>query len=172
MEKSALVVPVVLPPALDDLRRRFDPIATVLPPHLSIVVPFAERGIDASQRLRDIAARFYKFSIPVECVGEFVGDPLDTIYLGLRINRDLGLLLAAVQSAFPQYLPYAGKHDPVICHVTVARVVPEQTQKVGAMAVSALGASVGTWSFDVNALAWIYGSPTNWGTDTYFFQGQ
>ena len=171
MEESALVVPVALPDALEQLRWRYDPLGKALPPHITLAVPFGQRDLREriAPRLKELAAGFEAFSVVGDGIGAFSSDALDTIYLGLQPNDDLERLMQAAQAAFPEYPPYGGKHVNLVAHVTLARIPEELKQHVLARAQTALQ-EIEPVKLSVQALAWITGNHDELFTDSFLLR--
>lgn len=169
MEESALVIPVALPEILERIRRQYDPVAQDLPPHLSLLVPFAERPADQTvdSRLRRVARRFMPLALKAQSVGAFLGEGLDTIYLVLCVHPELQNMMDMVFAEFPEHPPYAGKHDEIIPHVTLAQVNRAKAPNVQALAEKALEELGGTVWLDGTSLAWITHDQQGWRTATY-----
>ncbi len=174
VEESALVIPVTLPKALDWIRSQFDPMAQVLPVHVSLLIPFANRALDdtVDRQLKRLTQTFSPLVLEARGVGFFSGEELDTVYLAIADNVHFDGILSTVCAEFPQYPPYGGRHPDIIPHVTLARVPSHEVQQVHKMAQIALNGLGGTITMAASALAWItrtspMADPQNWLANIY-----
>jgi 2'-5' RNA ligase len=130
VEDSALVIPVTLPPKLATVRGAYDPGASVLPAHITIIVPFCPPS--DREAVRPILARLAEsvpsFHLWTDGVGLFPGPDLHTVYLRVAPEEPIQRLIRSVHNRFQDYPPYRGRHQEVVPHITVARV---QTGQVG-----------------------------------------
>jgi 2'-5' RNA ligase len=121
MSESALIV--VVPEAeshVQDLRRRYDPVASIgVPAHITILVPFIPPDQIGEPELCDLAelfARVTPFSFTLQKVRRFP----ETTYLAPEPCAPLIELTERVMARFPEYPPYGGRFSEVIPHLTVA----------------------------------------------------
>jgi 2'-5' RNA ligase len=169
LEDSALIIPVVLPDSLERIRQQHDPGGRLLPPHISLVVPFAPGGLyhQMSERVNRLADQFPQFWMEVETIGWFAAQDLETVYLRIASHPVLDQLMQATHQAFAEYPPYAGKHEEIIPHVTLARVRPSHTSAVrerAERAVRRLGHPLRLYG---SSIVWIYLEQTQLKTETY-----
>ncbi|MCL6564124.1 MAG: 2'-5' RNA ligase family protein [Firmicutes bacterium] len=143
MVDSALVIPVGLPTRLERLRRTYDSDALWLPAHITVLLPFAPAAEKeaVTPRLAAALAAAQPFEAVVSGVGTFASAERVVVYLRLASRNRLEALFAAVHQSFPDYPPYAGLHDSVVPHITVARVAPRAAASVISLVRQALRAS-------------------------------
>ena len=123
--ESAIIVPVQVPVAVNRLRDRMDPSAAQgVPAHITLIYPFmpADRlKDDVRRRVEQIVASEPAFSFTVDSVGRWP----NVVYLAPKPADPFRRLTQALADAFPDYPPYAGAHDDVIPHLTIAQDVPD-----------------------------------------------
>lgn len=156
MVDSALVIPVGLPTRLERLRQNYDPDARWLPAHITVLLPFAPAAQKeaVTSRLATALAAARPFDAVVSGVGTFVSAERVVVYLRLASQNRLEALFAAVHQNFQDYPPYAGLHDSVVPHITVARVAPRAAPSVILLVRQALRAS-GTVVVPVRSVEWL-----------------
>jgi 2'-5' RNA ligase len=89
-----------------------------MPPHVTLLYPFAEdEAVDPL--LRDAAGVFARFA-PFEVSFAVVRRWPETLYLEPDPAGAFVELTEALVAAFPDYPPYAGAHDDIVPHLTVA----------------------------------------------------
>lgn len=123
VEQTALVVPF---PALDDLlgphRRRLDPSAALgIPPHVTIVYPFAPLDrLDPAALgwLGDLFAATPAFGCRFGRTRWFLDEVL---WLDPDPSDEFCRLTLAVVDRFPQYPPYGGQFPGVTPHLTLGQ---------------------------------------------------
>jgi 2'-5' RNA ligase len=121
MDETALIVPV---PAAErlvaDLRERFDPSAAEgVPAHVTIAVPFltrAELGPTGLARLEAALRETRTFDFTLARVGRFER----TAWLAPEPAAPFVAMMQALMRAFPGWVPYAGAHERIVPHLTVA----------------------------------------------------
>lgn len=121
MDETALVVPV---PAAErlvaDLRARFDPSAAEgVPAHVTIAVPFltrAELGATGLARLEAALRETRGFEFELARVGRFDR----TAWLAPEPAAPFIAMTRSLMRTFPGWLPYAGAHEGIVPHLTVA----------------------------------------------------
>jgi hypothetical protein len=116
---SGLVVPFLLPQALDGLRQRWDRTALIGGgPHVTILYPFlpcgALRPADRTE-LAAIAGRVPAFEISFERVRRFA----DLVWIEPDPAEPFAALTAAVVEHWPDHPPYGGAFETVIPHLTL-----------------------------------------------------
>lgn len=114
------------------LRQRFDASARLgVPAHITVLVPFMDpKAIDAAvlEQARRALAPFSAFSFALRAVGRFPA----TAYLVPEPSAPFVQLTRAVVQAFPAFPPYAGEHDGMIPHLTVAHGSPADADEAEA----------------------------------------
>lgn len=121
MLETALVAPVpAAEPLVADLRARFDPSAADgVPAHVTIAVPFltrAELGPTGLARLEDALRETPAFDFVLARVGRFER----TAWLAPEPAAPFVAMTRALMRDFPGWLPYAGAHERIVPHLTVA----------------------------------------------------
>jgi hypothetical protein len=118
-ERSALVVPFTLPPALARVRRRWDYAAlTGLGPHVTVLFPFlpcADLAPTARAELAAIAGSIPAFNVRFQQVRRFP----DLVWVQPEPAEPFAGLTAAIAARWPAHPPYEGAFDVVIPHLTV-----------------------------------------------------
>jgi 2'-5' RNA ligase len=116
---TAVVVRIVLPSALANIRRRHDPVAAKgVPAHVTLLFPFVPvtRLTPAVRRdLVAIAGSVAPFEVQFANVGRFPG----VVYLVPEPADPFEALTASIVSRFPDHPPYAGAHAEVVPHLTL-----------------------------------------------------
>jgi 2'-5' RNA ligase len=121
--ESALIVPVALPAALEQLRDRFDPSATQgVPGHITLLYPFMPQGDQQDEvltRVAQIATAVPAFSFTLGRVQRWP----DVVCLLPDPSEPFSRLIRALADDFPDYPPYAGAHavNDIVPHVTIAQ---------------------------------------------------
>ena len=119
--QTAVIVPVAAAEsAVGDHRRRLDHSAAWgVPAHVTVLYPFvppAELDLDVVRRLREACAAVPAFDCAfAECA--WFGD--DVLWLAPDPDRPFRDLTDRVCDAFPGVLPYGGRFDDVVPHLTV-----------------------------------------------------
>jgi 2'-5' RNA ligase len=121
MAETALVV---LLPELEPLigrwrQRHTDDGARGMPPHLTLVVPFADSSqVDGVlERLSKLLASFAPFETAFTETARFRG----LLYLNPEPREPFIEITEALAEAFPEFPPYGGEFGEVVPHVTVAQ---------------------------------------------------
>jgi 2'-5' RNA ligase len=121
MEVSALLVPMsTVEKTIEDLRHLNPATALGLPAHVTLLYPFAPTArLDEAlrARLRSIFASHPRFEVEFRQLRWFDDDVL---WLAPEDPSPFVALTQAVQSAYPEWQPYAGVFDALIPHLTVA----------------------------------------------------
>ena len=126
--RSAIVVPIALPDALEAIRRdHVDNAHLGVPAHVTLLFPFVPAGsIEPAdiERAGAVIASTVAFDVEFRDVTSF--DPIPTkegvVWLAPEPAAPFVELTEALAAAFPGYLPYEGSHDTVIPHLTLANV--------------------------------------------------
>jgi 2'-5' RNA ligase len=136
--ESAVVVRLPIPPALERIRRRRDPVAGVgIPAHVTILYPFVnpdELNARVRGELAAIAARHEPFRVRFERVGLWPG----VAYLAPEPARPFARLIEDLVVAFPDHPPYGGAFDEVIPHLTITESVDAPLDEIAAAAAGSL----------------------------------
>jgi 2'-5' RNA ligase len=129
---SAIVVPFAgLEPTVGRWRRALTADgAQSMPTHVTLIYPFVPRTQLRDHliaALREVLATFSPFDVRFEAFARFDADP-PVLYLQPDPAQPFLELIAAIAARFPDHPPFAGIHDPIIPHLTVA-----QTRDASAM---------------------------------------
>ena len=122
----ALVVPVLeAEDVIGDLRRRYtESGAAGVPAHVTLIVPFTHASVLTPAREAAVAAllgRFTSFAFVLGRVERF--ETAGVAYLAPDPAEPFVAIIDALTEAFPEHPPYAGAHDTVIPHVTIAETI-------------------------------------------------
>jgi 2'-5' RNA ligase len=134
--RSAVIVPIVLPPGLLAIRTRADRMAARgVPPHVTVLFPFLPADAltpEVRLALRNLAAAREPFAARfdrVECLDQMVWLlPADQLPF-LRLT-------AQVTARWPDYPPYEGVHDELIAHLTLVETSDVESLSEGCAAAS------------------------------------
>lgn len=126
--RSAIVVPIELPAALEAIRLdHIDNARLGVPAHVTALFPFVPpASLDSADvaRAAVVVAQIDAFDVEFRDVTSF--DPIPTkegvVWLAPEPAAPFLELTEALARAFPGYLPYEGLHDTVIPHLTLANV--------------------------------------------------
>ena len=121
MAISAFIVKVPGAESLvGELRERFDATSKLgVPAHITVLVPFmdpSDISADVLKQARRALEQTNAFSFVLSSVGRFP----TTAYLAPEPAEPFIAMTHALTEAFPNYRPYAGEHQGVIPHLTVA----------------------------------------------------
>jgi 2'-5' RNA ligase len=127
VRRTAIVAPIRLPPALEEIRGRATsgPRAGV-PAHITLLSPFVPTdSIDSSTlaRVADVLAGVRAFEVTfarVQRWGPRAGAPEGLVWLDPDPPQGFVLLTRALWRAFPDHPPYGGLHNEPIPHLTIA----------------------------------------------------
>jgi 2'-5' RNA ligase len=126
--RSAIVVPIRLPTALEAIRLdHVDNARLGVPAHVTLLFPFvAPPALEPAVlvRLADTIARTPRFRVAFETLETFDAGPTEegVAWLAPTPAAPFAAMTRALVDAFPGYLPYGGMHDEVIPHLTLANV--------------------------------------------------
>jgi 2'-5' RNA ligase len=121
--ETALVLVVALPAALEDLRRRSIADATGgVPPHVTLLYPFAEESQVDAAVLATIAAVVARHPAMRLTLGEGRRFP-DTLYASVEPDGQLRALQGELAAAFPTLPLYAGAFE-FVPHVSIVEGPP------------------------------------------------
>ena len=137
--RTGLLVPVDAGHAVATFRRRHlaSAIARRLPPHVTILFPFA-RGEGVPERygaaLAEHFAGFPAFDAELTAVGVFA----DAVWLAPTPNDRFLDLIAGTTARFPEFPPYEGEQLDPVPHLTIG--APAGADDVAAVAAAARAA--------------------------------
>jgi 2'-5' RNA ligase len=126
--RSAIVIPVRLPPALEAIRLdHVDNARLGVPAHVTLLFPFVDpAAIDAAvlERAGRAVGRVPAFRVGFREVTSFDPGPESdgVVWLAPEPAVPFVALTESLVQAFPGYLPYGGIHDEVVPHLTLANV--------------------------------------------------
>jgi len=117
--QSGVIVRIRLPPELERIRQRHDPVAVSgVPAHVTLLFPFLpadELTPAIRRRLAAIAAGARPFDVRFRAVRRFPG----VIWLAPEPAEPFVTLTERIVVEFPGHPPYGGAHDAVIPHLTL-----------------------------------------------------
>lgn len=136
--ESAVVVRLPIPPALERIRQRRDPVASVgIPAHVTILYPFVDPDdlvAGVRRELAAIVARHEPFRVRFERVGLWPG----VVYLAPEPADRFSRLIDDLVAAFPHHPPYGGAFDVVIPHLTITESADAPLESIAAEAAASL----------------------------------
>jgi 2'-5' RNA ligase len=137
--RSAVVVPIGLPPDLDAIRAAGDRMAARgVPPHVTVLFPFLPADAltpEVRAALDDLAVKRVPFMARFDLVERF-----DQFVWLLPADQQPFLRLTAdVVALWPDYPPYQGAHDVLVAHVTLVETSNVRTLDAAQAAASASG---------------------------------
>jgi 2'-5' RNA ligase len=107
-------------PLVGALRSRYDATAALgVPAHITILVPFVPPSRVTTDVLRTVEraiANIHAFDFTLGAVCRWP----ETVYLAADPAEPFAALTRSIVRHFPEFPPYAGRHSPVIPHLTVA----------------------------------------------------
>lgn len=138
--RTGLLIPVDADSLVADFRGRYNAatVARRLPPHITILFPFA-RGVSVAEThgadLTTNFARFQPFDAELTGVGQF--DRF--VWLAPEPRERFVDLITATSSRFPEFPPYDGEGGEPEPHLTIAAIdAPAQTESIARIARSEL----------------------------------
>jgi 2'-5' RNA ligase len=137
--RTGLLVPVAADSLVAAFRRRYlaTTVARRLPPHITVLFPFA-RGEDVADRYgSDLEAHFATFE-PFDAELTGVGAFADFVWLDPAPHDRFLDLLAATCARFPEFPPYEGQDLEPVPHLTIG--APDGDDGVHAIATAARSA--------------------------------
>lgn len=142
MPQSALIVRVPQAEAcVGHWRERFDPSARLgVPAHITLLFPFMPPQQICPQVLQavaDLCASTSPFSFTLRALRRFPG----VLYLAPQPVAPFIAMTERLVGLFPQFPPYAARHDRVTPHLTVAQGDDAQLRDVHAALAAALGSA-------------------------------
>jgi 2'-5' RNA ligase len=96
--------------------------AAGMPPHVTLLYPFADDevvGPDQIGELRAALGEFEPFSVSFGSFGRFAGSP-PVLYLEPDPAQPFNEMTASIVDAFPDFPPFGGVHETLIPHLTIA----------------------------------------------------
>jgi 2'-5' RNA ligase len=156
IRRSAVIVPIEIPPRLARLRGAADPMAALgVPAHVTILFPFlpVERlGQKVRSMLAAIAAACPAFAVRFGRVERLEG----LVWLIPDDAEPFLRLTADVFATWPDHPPYEGIHDELIPHLTVVESADGAAQD----AASTTAAEVGAFTVAATELTVITEAPS------------
>ncbi len=134
--RTGLLIPVAAGSLVADFRQRYlaSAVARRLPPHVTVLFPFA-RGVDVADRygseLESHFATFEPFDAELTGVGSFP----DFVWLAPAPRERFLELITATCARFPQFPPYDGTELEPEPHLTIG--APDDRDDVEAIATAA-----------------------------------
>jgi 2'-5' RNA ligase len=124
--ESAVLVPVPeAEPAVGPHRARLDPAAAEgVPAHVTVLYPFVPPPEITATTIEVLAAAVRSVAA-FDCqfpATAWFGE--DVVWLAPRPDEPFRALTRAVRAAFPGYLPYGGRHDDPVPHLTIGDQPP------------------------------------------------
>jgi 2'-5' RNA ligase len=136
--RTAVLVPVPLPPALERVRRRHEPVASLgIPAHVTVLFPFVPASELAPRHraaLARIAASVPEVTVTYGRTGVFPG----VAYLAPAPRRPFDRLIAACAATFPEHPPYDGAFSETVPHLTLGSGDPATVRAIRRDAASQL----------------------------------
>jgi len=121
--RTGLLVPVAADVLVADFRRRHNAVSVArrLPPHITVLFPFA-RAAEVDDGMRsDLAAHFSTFP-PFEAELTGVGRFDTHVWLAPEPRERFVELIIASSDRFPEYPPYEGEAGDPEPHLTIAAI--------------------------------------------------
>jgi hypothetical protein len=123
-ETAVVVLLPELEPLIGGWRRRYTTDgARGMPPHVTLIIPFADSA-DLDDRLGLLGRVLGDFAPSAVAVSETARFP-GLLYLRPEPAELFIALTEALESAFPEFPPYAGEFDDIVPHLTVAQANEE-----------------------------------------------
>ena len=136
--ESAVVVRLPIPPALEHIRRRHDPVAGVgIPAHVTILYPFVDRTSSTAGSVAS-SPRSPHGTSPSRSVSSGSGCGPGVAYLAPEPARPFARLIEDLVGAFPDHPPYGGAFDEVIPHLTITESADAPLEEIAAAAAGSL----------------------------------
>ena len=124
--RSAVIVPIVLPPRLAALRYAGDPLAARgVPPHVTVLFPFLPVAA-LTPVIRSDLARLAARQAPFTAGFSRVEAREEMVWLVPHDQRPFLDLTDAVATLWPDHPPYGGIHDTLIPHLTLLETTDGQ----------------------------------------------
>jgi hypothetical protein len=118
-DRSAVIVPIAIPPRLAMLRDAGDPMAARgVPAHVTVLFPFLPAGA-LTAAVRTTLARLAATHPPFIARFDEVDLRDDMVWLVPSHQQPFRRLTEAVVATWPDFPPYGGTHDELIAHLTL-----------------------------------------------------
>lgn len=118
--RSGVIVRIRLPPELEELRQRQDPMAHAgVPAHVTLLFPFlATEALTPAvrRRLARVASKVHPFWVRFGRTSRFPG----VLWLAPEPAEPFVDLSERLAAAFPDHPPYEGAHPDIVPHLTLA----------------------------------------------------
>ena len=116
--ERAILVPIEpVPPWVEQARRRFDPLASMVPPHVTLVFPFSS-DVDVSAHLASVLADVAAFDVTLDGV---TGAEGSYVFYGVKRGNDR--LIELHDRLYGDVLTgFLDGERPYLPHVTVGRI--------------------------------------------------
>ena len=109
-----------LPPELEELRQRHDPVApSGVPAHVTLLFPFlvtSDLTPAVRRRVAGVARQVRPFDVRFERTGRFP----NVLWLGPQPDQPFIDLTERLAAVFPDHPPYEGAHADIVPHLTLA----------------------------------------------------
>ncbi len=137
--RSAVIIPIALPPRLASLRKAGDPLAARgVPAHVTVLFPFLR--VDAlTPAVRSTLARLAAHEPPFVARFERVERRGRMVWLIPADERPFLRLTAAVAERWPDHQPYEGVHLTLIPHLTLIETTVSRTRDAAWAAAAEVG---------------------------------
>ncbi len=137
--RSAVIVPIGIPPALAALRDAGDPMAARgVPAHVTVLFPFLPAGA-LTEAIRATLARLVAGHPCFVARFEHVERRDDIVWLVPADQRPFLGLTAAVTAEWPGFPPYGGIHDDLVAHLTLIETANAGRREALRSAAAAVG---------------------------------
>ena len=118
--RSGVIVRIRLPPELEELRQRHDPVApSGVPAHVTVLFPFlvtSDLTPAVRRRVAGVARQVRPFDVRFVRTGRFP----NVLWLGPEPDRPFIDLTERLAAVFPDHPPYDGAHADIVPHLTLA----------------------------------------------------
>jgi 2'-5' RNA ligase len=118
--RSGVIVRIRLPPELEELRQRHDPVApSGVPAHVTVRFPFlvtSDLTPAVRRRVAGVARQVRPFDVRFERTGRFP----NVLWLGPEPSSPFIALTERLAAVFPDHPPYEGAHADIVPHLTLA----------------------------------------------------
>ncbi len=138
--RTGLLIPVDADSLVGDFRNRYNAatVARRLPPHITVLFPFA-RGVNVAETHgADLGSHFSGFE-PFEAALAGVGQFDRFVWLAPEPRERFVDLISATSSRFREFPPYEGEGGEPEPHLTIAATnAPDETEDIATIARSEL----------------------------------
>ena len=141
--RTAIVLPVALPPPLERMRRARVPVARLgVPAHLTLLFPFAEpAALTSKARERVVAALARPGALELRFAEARTWPGV--AWLAPEPAAPVSALIERLAAAFPEHPPYGGVHAEIVPHVTLAE--PADGEAAAGAEAEAVAAAARAW---------------------------